>query len=303
MRLIPALFLSLFLTLMSCEEKYDTYIGLHDPQNNAPTLSGPLGEFRQRHQDTQLKILAIGNSFTENATDFLPGLVKRINQDEVCIARLVRSGCSLNMHWKSHVLNTPDYKFYYSGAGEWNNIINVTIDDALASLEWDIIVIQQLSGESGEYSTYQPALDFLVALFYESNPDSKLAWHYTWAYVGGANHKDFHRYDNNPFKMYEAILNAGDRASAAMDIRIPSTQLIWRMREEYTEVADGFSEDGIHVTDKNARYALSCLWYETLVRPYMGTTCINQTVYPNGVDGEFLHKAIDIINDLTDQES
>lgn len=245
-----------------------------------------------------LRILAIGNSFTNNSTAFMPWFVNRINSDSVLMAKLVRDGSSLAMHWTSHAQNSPDYDMYVSHDDEWVLTDIHTIDEALTCSDWDIIVIQQVSGLAGDYSTYQPALDYLVRLFKECHPNVMIAWHYTWAYKDGTNHPDFKRYNNDPLTMYEAILAAGDIASADMDFKIPSTKLIWRMRQEFPEIEDGFSSDGFHINNGFAAYALSSLWYECLVNPILGTTSIRPALYPKGVEPAMVARADTIIESI-----
>ena len=258
---------------------------------------------RQRHRDSMLKILAIGNSFTTNATTYMPWMIDRLNGDSICIAKLTRSGCSLKKHWTSHVDDTPDYELYYSNSGRWVKEELATIDEALTVMEWDIIIIQQNSGNSGIYSSYQPYLSYLIKLFYETNPNVKIAWHSTWPYRLGCEHNDFRFYDYDSLKMYKAILEAASVASEGMDFMIPATDLIWRMRQDYPEVEDGFSKDGYHISDPLALYALSTLWYEVLVRPYTGKSCMDNQIFPMEVDSDFLSRALSIVADLTDYDN
>lgn len=251
----------------------------------------------QRHEDADLKILAIGNSFTINAATYLPWLVDCLNEDSVCVARLTQSGCSLTMHWDNHVDNKPNYDFYYSDSRGWTLSEIKTVDAALTALDWDIIVIQQQSGLAGVWSSYW-ALPGLVQLFRQTNPNAKIAWHYTWPYREGTNHGDFARYDENPQKMYEAILEAGDNASEDLDIKIPSATLIWEMRQQYPEIEDKFSEDGYHISNDIALFALSTLWYECLVTPYLSTSSLDLERYPDEINPERFAKAKEIIRRL-----
>ncbi len=251
----------------------------------------------QRHENADLRILAIGNSFTINAATYFPWLVDRLNDDSVCIARLTQSGCSLSMHWDNHVDNKPNYDFYYSDNGGWSLSEIKTIDAALLALDWDVIVIQQQSGLSGVFSSYYP-LPGLVALFRETNPNAKIAWHYTWPYREGTNHGDFARYDENPQKMYEAILEAGDRASEDLDIKIPSATLIWEMRQQYPEIEDQFSEDGYHISNDMALFSLSTLWYECLVTPFLTTSSLDLSQYPEEINPGQFARAKEIIRSL-----
>lgn len=254
-------------------------------------MATPLWE---RHHDAPFKILCIGNSFTDNATTYMPWLIERLNADSICIATLTQSGYSLKMHWQSHMENTEDYNLSYSDQGEWKLSDVRTIDRALTFFDWDIITIQQVSGWAGLYTTYQPYLANLLMLFKATNPDASLAWHYTWAYTPSTNHSDFKIYDHNSEKMYRAIMDASDRASEEFDIRIPSATLIKRMREEFPEVKNGFSEDGYHISDSLALFALSSLWYDVIVSPICGSSG-QKTDIPSDLSSQDMEKVEEII--------
>ncbi len=290
--------LMMFASCGSEQEPDWVYVPAKSPSDTCRMKDDPLW---LRHHDSCHKILAIGNSFTINATTYLPWLFDKLNGDSICIAKLTRSGCSLDMHWKSHTEDSPDYDFYYSDNGDWTLSDIKTIDEALQILDWDIIVIQQVSGWSGLYYTYQPYLDNLVSLFHETCSSALLAWHFTWAYTPWTQHTEFKNYDRDSEKMYDAIMEAGNKASEKFDLRIPSATLIKRMREEYPEVENGFSEDGYHIVDDVALYALSTLWYEVLVSPFFGTSSLDVKQLPESVDAESIRKAKDIIKDLTQE--
>ncbi|MDE6291301.1 MAG: DUF4886 domain-containing protein [Muribaculaceae bacterium] len=284
--------MALALTSCGCEPEV-VYTPMVERPDSAFLTASPLW---QRHRDTPLKILCIGNSFTHNATTYMPWLINRLNADSICIAMLTRAGCSLKMHWENHMSNREDYDFFYSERGHWVKSDEIkTIDIALTFFDWDIITLQQASGSSGLYSTYQPYLDNLESLFRDADPDALLAWHYTWAYTAWTEHREFKNYGYNPRKMYEAIMEAGDKASERFDITLPSATLIKMLREECPEVKYGFSEDGFHITEHYALYALSALWYEVLVGAPCGTSCLPMKDVPSEVGEEGMKKISRII--------
>lgn len=280
---IMLLLTTIALAACSSEADNDTPGLIIPPAKETPELLKQSRVYK-RHKDSSLKILAIGNSFTHNAATYLPYLIDAINADSICLAKLTKSGCSLSQHWDSHTSDLRDYDFYYSDSGDWEKDDLSSIDDALALFSWDIIVIQQSSGDSGIYSYYQPYLDNLVDLFRTTNPQAELAWHYTWAYRENTDHPYFLRYDCSPEKMYYAILNACDRASEGFDIKIPSATLIWEMREKFPEAKNQFSDDGYHISDPLALYGLSNLWYQCLITPITKSGSLTYPYYPEGVD-------------------
>ncbi|MDE6380071.1 MAG: DUF4886 domain-containing protein [Muribaculaceae bacterium] len=284
-----------------CSEE-EKYVGLRVPSAQASNkvCRDSLPIYR-RHKDAPLKILAIGNSFTNCATANLPRFIKYINGDSLCFAKLVLSGSSLSMHWANHRDNVSCYEMTYADDGGFVDTDIKTIDEALAVMDWDIIVVQQVSGLSGDYSSYQPYLSFLCTLFVESNPDVMTAWHSTWAYMPGTEHPDFYRYGYDPEAMYAAIQGATQRActDSDIDLMIPSGTLIKRLREAFPDVEDGFAPDGYHIDMSNmAAYALSALWYEVLVHPFTGTSSLESPLLLANVGPENIDRVEEIINTL-----
>ena len=248
-----------------------------------------------RHNDSSIKILSIGNSFTSNATAFLPYLFNKLNADSICIAVLANPGCSLRRHWANHVDNREVYSLMFSDAGEWKESSITTIDEAIHVLDWDIITFQQDSGNSGDYSTYQPHVENLTELCRNANPDATMAWHLTWSYTSDCSYEEFSRYDYDSKKMYDAIMDAGTKISAYFDLTVNSADLIKKLRETFPEVKDGFSSDGRHVSDETAQYALSSLCYEVLVTPETGISSLWRSDLPEEVNAGIMHKADSII--------
>ena len=253
-----------------------------------------------RHHESSLKILSIGNSFTSNATAFLPYMFNKLNADSICIATLTYPGCSLRRHWANHIDNREVYSLMFSDNGEWKKSSLTTLDDAIRLLDWDIITFQQDSGNSGDYSTYQPHVENLTELCRSVNPDVTLAWHITWSYTPGCSYEEFSRYDYDWKKMYDAIVDAGAKVSVYFDITIDSADLIKDLRESFPEIQDGFSSDGRHVSHKTAQYALSKLWYELLVAPAAGVSSVGTGDLPTGVNVGIMNKADSIIVDILD---
>ena len=61
-----------------------------------------------QHPDT-LRILAVGNSFSDDGTEYLPGLLEAAGIHNVIVARLYIGGCTLERHCKEYADNTANY--------------------------------------------------------------------------------------------------------------------------------------------------------------------------------------------------
>lgn len=101
-----------------------------------------------------IKILAIGNSFSQDATYYLYQVLKDGGFDDIIITNLYISGCSLDTHYTNATSNTAAYEHQKNTNGEWTKLDNISIKSAIESEDWDYITIQQSSGSSGVNSSY-----------------------------------------------------------------------------------------------------------------------------------------------------
>ena len=86
-----------------------------------------------------MKILAIGNSFSEDAMRYLHEIAVAGGKD-VQTVNLYIGGCSMETHWNNIVNEAPLYM--YQKNGQLSDRY-VSIQEALDEQEWDIITCQQ----------------------------------------------------------------------------------------------------------------------------------------------------------------
>lgn len=223
--------------------------------------------------NADIRILAIGNSFTENSTHYVPQLLTRSpdNSKRIFFARIVQGGCSLEKHWENHMQCTPAYSFSFADANEWVNIDATTFDAALDLTQWDIIVLQQVSGLSGLPESYHPYIERLSRLIRERRPNAAIGWQMTWAYASKSTHLDFAKYGNNRSEMFDAIVHTLDEVTPYVDFIIPSGTLIERIRSSPYNDSMDLTIDGYHLNQGMPCLALSCLWHEIIIAPYNGS--------------------------------
>ena len=240
---------------------------------------------RGKGADT-LRILAIGNSFSDDAMEYLPALLDNLGVENVSLARLYVAGCSLERHMKMYNNDKAAYQYYRSEAGcnRWAKAArNVSLRQALADGVWDIVVMQQASGFSGRYESYKPYLDSLIAVVRRAQPHARLAWHMTWAYASGSTHPQFADYGSDRTQMYEEICGAVRQMlhehPHTFRYLIPSGAVIESLRlSEVNNPPMDFTRDGYHMDFGAGRYALACTWYEVLIRPFTHRTMRNNSL-------------------------
>ncbi len=213
-----------------------------------------------------IKILAIGNSFSEDAIEnYLYELGEADNINFV-IGNMLIGGCSLEMHWDNVLNNTADYSYRKIVNGHRTTTKNVTLDTAILDEDWDYISFQQVSHSSGRFNTYFPYINNLTDYVASKaiNPDVHFVMHMTWAYEKTATQSGFSYYMNDQMVMYNAIVETVKRAStqAGIDIVIPSGTAIQNGRTSY--VGDNFCRDGAHLDLYIGRFTAACAWYEQI---------------------------------------
>lgn len=123
-----------------------------------------------------LRILAIGNSFSNNALHYLPDVVKAAGC-ELERVHLMVGGSPLELHWKRAEAALADPN---DPAGAYGKLGSLPAN--LDKGPWDAVTIQQYSLISNDPATYHPYADKLVALIRERAPHARILIHQTWAY-------------------------------------------------------------------------------------------------------------------------
>lgn len=231
----------------------------------------------------QIKLLAIGNSFSDDAIEhYLYGLAKA-NGDSIIIGNMYIGGCSLERHYKNALNNTNDYSYRKITNGEKIVTSDFRLIDAIIDEEWDFISFQQVSSLSGIFESYFPYLDDLLEYVkkHSTNNDVQFVLHATWAYAQASTHPGFANYNNYQAEMYNAIIDASSRAAdkAGIKIIIPAGTAIQNGRT--SSLGDTFCRDGFHLELTYGRYTASCAWYEKLFgNSVVGNSYVPSTINP-----------------------
>ncbi|WP_295179898.1 DUF4886 domain-containing protein [uncultured Christiangramia sp.] len=261
--------------------------------------------------DGVLKILAIGNSFSEDALEsYLYGLADAAGED-IVIGNLYIGGAELDLHAQNATENNANYSYRKVNAqGAKNTTADVAISTALNDENWDYISFQQVSQKSGQYETFVTPLTELYEYVVQNvdNADTKYLLHQTWAYSENSTHSGFVNYDNDQIQMYEAIVDAYDQAGELIDANnvVPAGTAIQNARTSY--IGDNFNRDGYHLNEIG-KYTAASTWFEIL----FGQSVVGNSYVPEGfvpLDAEIAqhaaHEAVQnpmMITELTDYQT
>ncbi len=204
-----------------------------------------------------IKILAIGNSFSQDATAYIELLT-----DKLFVRNLYIGGCSLEKHCA--LLNGEQKAYEYQHNGEKCLPELVSVKQALTMENWDFITVQQVSGLSGIESSYYPYLPQLIA-YIKQYSNAKIIFHQTWAYEKDSTHQDFAFYDNKQDTMHQALTSVALSVCKREGLDyIPTGEVIDSLREyPFFDVDCGglsLCRDGFHLSMNYGRFAAACVW-------------------------------------------
>ena len=223
-----------------------------------------------------LRILAIGNSFSDDAMEHLAEILVGEGYTDFILGNLYIGGCTLDGHKARIDSGAADYSFRVNTGSGWTTT-KQTIQYGLTYADWQIVTVQQASGSSGIVDTYKN-MEYIINYVRETvDPFVKIYWHMTWAYQGNAGHAEFPKYDKNQMTMYNAILNCVQKrivGNLNVEGIIPSGTAIQNLRTSY--LGDTLTRDGYHLSYDIGRYTAALTWYKELT----GADITDLTVVP-----------------------
>jgi len=211
-----------------------------------------------------IRVLAIGNSFSEDATIQYLYELGAAQGDSLIIGHAYIGGCSIDRHLDNLKKTKHDYQ-YQKTTGEGLTIEHqAELRRIILDEPWDYITLQQVSQLSGIAESYAnlAALKRAVMLL-ATNPNVEFLWHMTWAYSVSFKNKRFKAYDYDQKKMYAAILSCvRNEVPKALIKRIIPTGTAIQMARYF--MGDVLNRDGFHLSYTLGRYTAACTWCEIL---------------------------------------
>ncbi len=255
------------------------------------------------NEDGELKILLVGNSFSDDTSYYLWNVANSAGVDNVTIGHLHIGGCELATHLANAQNDAAVYDYRLtddSKNGVYSTTNNYKFSDAVKSENWDYISFQQVSGKSGLADTFSP-LPELIDLYSALCPTAQIVWNMTWAYENDSTHANFSNYGNDQTKMYNAIVDAVKSTiltNPNVDMVSPTGTAIQNAR---VVLGDTATRDGFHLAYEgsmgtgtyNARYIAALAFFGKL----SGVSLDKVTYAPDNVDARTKADAIQAAQD------
>ena len=237
-------------------------------------------------QKDSLKILDIGNSYTDDATALLPLIVSESGTDvrRMCMYKAVRGGASFK-NWVD-IYNDQDNNTYSfkkllggisanvesgSGAAYDGSLMRRVLTDE----QWDLIIIHQYSVHATDYASWtgngaQGYLNEFLDLIKQHQAQAAIGFlliHSYWGdYLGNL--------ELSSYRRWQKISEATQRLAENYDVSIviPYGTAVQNLRQSRLNNDYDLTRDGTHLDLGLARYAAACCYYQTVFYPRSSIT-------------------------------
>ena len=264
----------------------------------APCMYNPPLDLKK----SQLRVLDIGNSYTEDSTHYLARITQAsgIDVSDMCLYKAIRGGASFkNWYDVYHDSDSTSYTVSkilggLSATIEGNVAANngERFRNTLISNKWDLIIIHQVSTYAPYFDRWEEDsnagyLSKFISLIRKHQPQATIGFllvHSYWSYYPQNTEK-------SSYKRWEAIADSVKklRAKYGIDFVIPYGTAIQNIRQSSLNNEYDLTADGTHCADGIADYTAACCYFQSLLAPrygisILGNTCrisdIGESAYP-----------------------
>lgn len=240
-----------------------------------------------------IRILFIGNSFTLDATEHLPGILDAAGIKNVTLERAYHGAQTLNKYYTGFSTKIAHRNSWKSGETGWQggndySNYNTTLDEFFNGDSYDIIFLQEATGSTDSYAgisastsaTGIAATKNMIQKVYGKQPDKRpyIVYMMTQAQTSGysTTTKEIHTYfGGDQIKMYESIVA---HAKAVMeqcevDNIVATGTMLQNLRTSAINTdkkRDMTRGDGKHMDQGISRYGAACTVFESIIGPCVG---------------------------------
>lgn len=262
-------------------------------------------------QKPGLKVLDIGNSYTDDATAMLPLIANASGTDlsDMCLYKAVRGAGSFK-NWYDRYYDRDNHSYYIkkilgginaninTGSGEGTD--GTLFGEALENETWDIIIIHQYSRYAPYYAEWGTTsnggyLNELLSLIKEKQPQAAIGFlliHSYWDEYSGNKEK-------SSYERWRLIANSVKQLYEDYDIDfvIPYGTAVENLRSSSLNNEYDFTKDGSHCGLGLCRYTAACCYYEALIAPRSGISVLGNTARYDASNAESQYPAISVTDE------
>lgn len=236
----------------------------------------------------EIRVLFIGNSFTEDATAHLPGILAAAGVQNVRMTRVYHGGYTLPEYNENFATpNTCARRDCSIGDAQWSgdNTLDSSLEEILVSDTWDIVTLQEHTGNRAGWSwpgVLQEAIGGLVDKIYSAQPKHRPTILYLMAQTYAHDSYVLSTYFNNDrSEMFSTVTGVVQQilSETCVDLVIPSGTMLENLRTTSVNVSNGLelTRDSYHMDYGISRYGAACTVFESIIAPCTGKTLDGNT--------------------------
>ena len=235
--------------------------------------------------EADFRILFIGNSFTKDAVEHLPGILNAAGLNKIQLVHMYYGGRTIpeyNSGWSS----STDYHCYLCNPGQtsWTDLTGKSLAQVAISAKFDIVTIQEHTGRQlawGWTNDEKAAVNGLVQKVKEAQTSvgasPKFYYILSQAYHDLTKAQNVTKPFNTTAEMWTVIAT---QARAVMndcdfDGIISTGAMLQNLRTSGLNNEMGLTRDGYHMDYGLARYGAACTVFETIIGPFNGNVTLD----------------------------
>ena len=276
------------------DEAKVNYLGVQGAKkttlNNITYLIGVKDPEPPSESNAKLKILFIGNSFTKDAVEHIPGLLAAAGIKDIKLYHMYYGGRRV-YEYNDGYTSSVDYHCYRceNGATSWTDVTGHSLHEIVSSDKWDIVTIQEHTGRAvawdwtaSQKSAFQGLVDKIKADCPDKTPDfyfiMSQAYHdmnkIATADRGQINFKTTE-------EMYNVIVGMTKKLMADIPFKdvIATGTCLQNLRTSSLNNEMCLTRDGYHMDYGISRYAAACMVFEKLISPSFDNIKLDGNTY------------------------
>lgn len=254
-------------------------------------INPPINFFKEN-----LKVLDIGNSYTQDAHRYLENIALATGANIDCHVYKAIRGSGSYKSWVDCYKDKDPVTYNISrtlgisidniaGTGVAND--GFIFRNALSAVQWDIILIHQVSNYANDYNLWDTNCEggYLKELIYilrKTNPQATIGFllihSYRSTYSANTEKSSFVRWKNIADATKQLKRNYG------IDFIIPYGTAVQNLRASSLNDEYEFSTDGTHLADGLGDYVASCCYYQSLLAPRFGISVLGNSWRKDNLD-------------------
>ena len=222
--------------------------------------------------------------------EHLPGILKAARLDKIQLTHMYYGGHLISQYYSEWEVSAGYHRYDCGpGAGVWTESTGYSLKDVAGSRSWDIVVLQEHTGNSAAWmwnADAQNNIQGLVNKVRASQTGAMPEFYYilSQAYhdmgkIGSAS-KPYITWTDQA-GMWEVIAGFGKAVmeNVSFDGIISTGAMLQNLRTSSLNVDNGMdlTRDGYHMDYGISRYGAACTVFETLITPLYGITMDDNT--------------------------